>query len=199
METSLLVRVILELKRSDHPAVAKECGVELDALSKLRPYWGVTVSRGKMYELLNTQMDLLERILNFEESLQEPGRRSVIKSFLMDRLELLKKYWKQVFQGHYGLLHYKDIDSTDYMKDDIFMEAEYSLMASQLMEWLENLDAISSKSPAISIDAQVNRQGFRNSEIKLKVNGRKDELEHREWSDAKVTLSQRRKRNQRSD
>jgi len=46
---------------------------------------------------------------------------------------------------------------------------------------------ISSESPAISIDAQVNRQGFRNSKIKLRVDGREDELEHREWSDAKVT------------
>jgi len=81
-------------------------------------------------------MDLLERILNFEESLQEPGERSVTKSFVMDRLELLEKYWKQAFQGHYVLLHYKDIDSTDYMKDDVFMEAElqYFLMASQLMK-----------------------------------------------------------------
>jgi len=41
-----------------------------------------------MYELLKTQMDLLERILNFEESLQEPGRRNVTKGFLMDRLKI---------------------------------------------------------------------------------------------------------------
>jgi len=45
----------------------------------------------------------------------------------------------------------------------------------------------------------VNRQYFRNSEIKLRVDGREDKLEHREWSEAKVTLSQRRKRNQKSD
>jgi len=40
------------------------------------------------------------------------------------------------------------------MKNDVFMEAElqYSLMASQLMEWLEELDVTSSESPAISID-----------------------------------------------
>jgi len=93
------------------------------------------------------------------------------------------------------------IDSTDYINDDVFMEAElqYSLMASQLMKWLEELDVTSSESPAISIDAQVNCQDFRNSEIKLRVYGRKDELEHREWSEAKIILRQRRKRNQRSE
>jgi len=40
-------------------------------------------------------MDLLKRILDFEENLQEPGGRNVTKGFLMDRLELLEKYWKQ--------------------------------------------------------------------------------------------------------
>jgi len=55
----------------------------------------------------------------------------------------------------------------------------------------------SSESSAISIDAHVNRQGFRNPKIKLKVDGKEDELEHREWSEAKVTLRHRRKGNQR--
>jgi len=53
-------------------------------------------------------MDLLERILDFEENLQEPGGRNVIMGFLTDRLVLLEKYWKQVFEGHYDLLRYKD-------------------------------------------------------------------------------------------
>jgi len=59
------------------------------------------------------------------------------------------------------------------------VELQYSLKQSQLMEWLEELDMTSSESPAISIDAQVNHQSFRNSEIKLRVDGREDELEHR--------------------
>jgi len=58
--------------------------------------------------------------------------------------------------GYYGL-HYKDVDSTDYMKDDVFMEVElqYSLMASQLMEWLEELDVTSSESQTISMDVRL--------------------------------------------
>jgi len=38
------------------------------------------------------------------------------------------------------------------MKDDVFMEAElqYSLMESQLMEWLEELDVISSESSMLT-------------------------------------------------
>jgi len=52
--------------------------------------------RGKMYELLNTQMDLLERILDFEKNLQGSGGRSVTKGFLMYRLELLEKSWRSL-------------------------------------------------------------------------------------------------------
>jgi len=48
-------------------------------------------------------------------------------------------------------VHYKDIDSRNYIKDDVFMEAElqYFLMASQLIEWLEKLDVTSSESQSM--------------------------------------------------
>jgi len=48
----------------------------------------------------------------------------VTKGFLMDRLKFLEKYWKQTFQDHCYRLNYKDIDSTDYIKDNVFAKAD---------------------------------------------------------------------------
>jgi len=85
----------------------------------------------------------------------------------------------------------------------VFAEAElqYSLMLGQLNDWLEELDETYSESAAVSIDAHVNcqSQSFRKPEIKLKVDGKEDELGHREWSEAKATTTYHRKRDQRSD
>jgi len=156
-----------------------------------------------MDELLNTQIDSLGLILRFEQNLKKASKKNMTKGFLMDRLELLKEYWKQSYQDHLRLLSYEDIESTEFIKDDVFAEVElqYSLMLSQLNDWLEELDETYSESPAISIDTHVNcqSQGLRKPEIKVKVDSKEDELGYREWSKAKATIIHRRKRNQKSD
>jgi len=48
--------------------------------------------RGKMDELLNTQISSLGPILRFEENLKKVGKKNITKGFLMGRLELLKEY-----------------------------------------------------------------------------------------------------------
>jgi len=96
----------------------------LDALfSRFKPHEEVTMPRGRMDELLNTQISSIGLILRFKENFKKAGKKNMKKGFLI-HLELLKEYWKQAHQNHVLLLNYEGIKSKDYIKDDVYAEAE---------------------------------------------------------------------------
>jgi len=85
------------------------------------------------------------------------------KGFLRNCLTILTEYWNLALRDHRILLGYESIDSTDYMKDEVFAEAklQYSLMEDQLTDRLEELDDSSAESSAVATVTQVRSQSNR--------------------------------------
>jgi len=46
------------------------------------------------------------------------------ENYMLSYSELLKEYWMQAYRNHLALLNYEDINSTDYIKNDVFTEVE---------------------------------------------------------------------------
>jgi len=77
-----------------------------------------------MEELSSDQIVNIGLIQRFWDNLKKVGKNKMTVEYLLARSNLLKNYWTQVLQNHGDLLR-EGINTTGYMKNDVFAEAEH--------------------------------------------------------------------------
>jgi len=83
----------------------------------------------EMLFLQKNQIDIVQRfITNFKKL----GKERPTRENLTARLETLESHWSQVFRTHYALCEFENVADTDYMKQDLFSEAENQYLEAKI-------------------------------------------------------------------
>jgi len=90
------------------------------------------VPRTKLEEMLflqKNQIGILQRfITNFKKLVKD----RLTQENLTAPLETLESYWSQVLRTQYALCEVESINDTEYMKQDLFSEAESQYLATKI-------------------------------------------------------------------
>jgi len=79
--------------------------------------------------LQKNQMGMSQRsVTNFKKL----GKERLTRENLTARLETLESYWSQVLRTQYVLCEFENIDDTEYIKQDLFSEAESQYLAAKI-------------------------------------------------------------------
>jgi len=82
-----------------------------------------------MLFLQKNQMGIVQR---FVTNFKKLGKERLTRENLTARLETLESHWSQVFCTQYALCEFENIDDTEYMKQDLFSEAESQYLAAKI-------------------------------------------------------------------
>lgn len=76
---------------------------------------------------------ILGYINRFWENFLKIGKEKITHKYLATKRELLDEYWNRFCDTHSELLSYDNIDDSDYMQQDAFLEAEnnYAVIKSR--------------------------------------------------------------------
>jgi len=87
--------------------------------------------RTKLEELLVLQKNHMGTMLRAVTNFKKLGKERLARDCLKVRLETLESYWSQVLRTHFAISEFDNINDTDYIKQDLFSEAESHYIATK--------------------------------------------------------------------
>jgi len=87
--------------------------------------------RTKLEEILFLQKNQIGILQRFITNFKKLCKERLTRENLTVRLEMLESYWSQVLRTHFALCEFENLDDTEYMKQDLFFEAESQYFATK--------------------------------------------------------------------
>ncbi|XP_029171330.1 uncharacterized protein LOC114940747 [Nylanderia fulva] len=106
---------------------------------------------------IKKQMNTAGYIERFWDNLIKVGKDKMTRTYLTTRLELLESYWTRFLDAHDAILSFEKIDSSDYMRQDVYAVTEYNYVAtkSRITSFMPTTRSADGQSAASSVLRQI--------------------------------------------